>query len=38
MRACGHDEHIAIIFGTAKLLQKRINKSKVNIRFIFQNS
>lgn len=36
MHACGHDGHIAIVLGTAKLLKKYDSQLKGNIKFIFQ--
>jgi len=38
MHACGHDGHIAIILGAAKILSQRKDKLNGNIRFIFQPS
>lgn len=36
MHACGHDGHIAIALGTAKILSMLKDKLKVNVKFIFQ--
>lgn len=36
MHACGHDGHMAIVLGTAKLLKKYESKLKGNVKFIFQ--
>ncbi|MDR3243306.1 MAG: amidohydrolase [Elusimicrobiota bacterium] len=36
MHACGHDGHIAIILGAAKILSQTKNSLKGNIKFIFQ--
>jgi amidohydrolase len=38
MHACGHDGHIAIILGAARILQQKKSELKGNIRFIFQPS
>ncbi|MDR2676481.1 MAG: amidohydrolase [Endomicrobium sp.] len=38
MHACGHDGHIAIVLGAAKILQQKITELNGNIRFIFQPS
>ncbi|MDR1941891.1 MAG: amidohydrolase [Endomicrobium sp.] len=36
MHACGHDGHIAIILGAAKILSKNKNALNGSVRFIFQ--
>ena len=36
MHACGHDGHMAIVLGTAKLLNKYKSQLKGNVKFIFQ--
>ena len=36
MHACGHDGHMAILLGAAKVLSKMRNKINGNIKFIFQ--
>lgn len=36
MHACGHDGHIAIALGTAKILSLLKDRLKVNVKFIFQ--
>lgn len=36
MHACGHDGHMAIVLGTAKLLKKYQSLLKGNVWFIFQ--
>ena len=36
MHACGHDGHMAIVLGTAKLLNKYRSQLKGNVKFIFQ--
>jgi len=36
MHACGHDGHIAILLGVAKILSQRKDELDINVRFIFQ--
>jgi len=36
MHACGHDGHMAILCGTAKVLSRHLNKLKGTVKFIFQ--
>ena len=36
MHACGHDGHMAIALGAAKILSKNFRKINGNIKFIFQ--
>jgi len=36
MHACGHDGHMAMVLGTATILNKLKNKLKGNIKFVFQ--
>lgn len=36
MHACGHDGHMAIVFGAALMLTSLKNRLKGNVRFIFQ--
>jgi len=36
MHACGHDIHIAVILGTAKVLSKIKDKLNIDIKYIFQ--
>ncbi|MDR1721272.1 MAG: amidohydrolase [Endomicrobium sp.] len=36
MHACGHDGHVAIILGAAKILSRKKGKLNGNVRFIFQ--
>ena len=36
MHACGHDGHMAIVLGTAKLLNRYKSQLKGNVKFIFQ--
>lgn len=38
MHACGHDGHIAIALGTAKILSILKDKLRVNVKFLFQPS
>jgi hippurate hydrolase len=36
MHACGHDGHMAILCGTAKVLSRHLDKLKGTVKFIFQ--
>lgn len=36
MHACGHDGHMAIVLGTARVLKERKNELKGNVKFVFQ--
>lgn len=38
MHACGHDGHMAILLGVAKILSEMKNNLNINIKFIFQPS
>jgi amidohydrolase len=38
MHACGHDGHMAIVMGAAKILKERKNEFKGNVVFLFQPS
>ncbi|MGF7060067.1 M20 metallopeptidase family protein [Brassicibacter mesophilus] len=38
MHACGHDSHVAMMLGAAKILSKYRNVIKGNIKFIFQHA
>lgn len=37
MHACGHDIHVSILLGVAKILSDNLNKVKVNVRLLFQS-
>ena len=36
MHACGHDAHIAVILGTARVLAKIKNRINIDVKYIFQ--
>ena len=38
MRVCGHDGHIAMLLGNAKILSGMRDRSRAEVRFLFQHA